>query len=317
MAGFFSSLGSGSRETNSLLDNLNNPWNATSSSGNGMFLYRNEEIYQKGLEIWQQQSCFQFHHQQNPSPAAALLGPTGSGMSSLASTRCMMRSAGTHGGLGSGGGVNCQDCGNQAKKDCAHLRCRTCCKSRGFDCPTHVRSTWVPAAKRRERQQQRLSSTTITTASTSDGSHQLQIGVKSGEDDQPQTTSQKRQRNNYLTSTGFEMGKNLPSELSSTAVFRCVRVHSTDNADEQIAYQTAVNVGGRLFKGVLYDQGPEGRYATPPPGGGKQISACNLMIGAATATQPENSLLESNAMYSPPISAFLAGTQFFPTTPRS
>ena len=33
------------------------------------------------------------------------------------------------------------------------MRCRTCCKSRGFDCATHIRSTWVPAAKRRERQQ--------------------------------------------------------------------------------------------------------------------------------------------------------------------
>ena len=59
------------------------------------------------------------------------------------------------GGLGGGGGgMNCQDCGNQAKKDCPHLRCRTCCKSRGFQCHTHVKSTWVPAAKRRERQQQ-------------------------------------------------------------------------------------------------------------------------------------------------------------------
>lgn len=51
------------------------------------------------------------------------------------------------------GGTNCQDCGNQAKKDCTHLRCRTCCKSRGFQCQTHVKSTWVPASKRRERQQ--------------------------------------------------------------------------------------------------------------------------------------------------------------------
>lgn len=34
------------------------------------------------------------------------------------------------------------------------MRCRTCCKSRGFDCQTHVKSTWVPAAKRRERQAQ-------------------------------------------------------------------------------------------------------------------------------------------------------------------
>ena len=42
----------------------------------------------------------------------------------------------------------------QVKLRLLHQRCRTCCKSRGFDCPTHVKSTWVPAAKRRERQQQ-------------------------------------------------------------------------------------------------------------------------------------------------------------------
>lgn len=46
----------------------------------------------------------------------------------------------------------CRDCGNRAKKECIHQRCRTCCKSRGYDCPTHEKSTWVPAAKRRERQ---------------------------------------------------------------------------------------------------------------------------------------------------------------------
>jgi LRP1 type putative zinc finger protein len=51
-------------------------------------------------------------------------------------------------------GISCQDCGNQAKKDCTHMRCRTCCKSRGFHCQTHVKSTWVPASRRRERQQQ-------------------------------------------------------------------------------------------------------------------------------------------------------------------
>ena len=48
--------------------------------------------------------------------------------------------------------ISCRDCGNQAKKDCTHMRCRTCCKSRGFDCSTHVRSTWIPVARRRERQ---------------------------------------------------------------------------------------------------------------------------------------------------------------------
>lgn len=123
--------------------------------GNSLFLYRNEEIYNKGFEIWPQ-----YHHQQqnlnsyysfgvgpsrirsfdiNDSDESSRLGLTVMRQSSLA---------------GGGGGMNCQDCGNQAKKDCVHLRCRTCCKSRGFPCQTHVKSTWVPAAKRRERQQQ-------------------------------------------------------------------------------------------------------------------------------------------------------------------
>jgi len=43
----------------------------------------------------------------------------------------------------------CQDCGNRAKRDCSYKRCRTCCKGRGFDCSTHVKSTWVPASLRR------------------------------------------------------------------------------------------------------------------------------------------------------------------------
>lgn len=56
--------------------------------------------------------------------------------------------------VGGGGSVSstCQDCGNQAKKDCTHRRCRTCCKSRGYECSTHLKSTWVPASRRRERQ---------------------------------------------------------------------------------------------------------------------------------------------------------------------
>ncbi|MCD7465721.1 hypothetical protein HAX54_001809 [Datura stramonium] len=45
----------------------------------------------------------------------------------------------------------CQDCGNQAKKDCSYLRCRTCCKSRGYECQTHVKSTWIPVSSRRPR----------------------------------------------------------------------------------------------------------------------------------------------------------------------
>lgn len=45
----------------------------------------------------------------------------------------------------------CRDCGNRAKKGCGYSRCRTCCKSRGYDCSTHVKSTWVPSSRRKDR----------------------------------------------------------------------------------------------------------------------------------------------------------------------
>lgn len=48
-------------------------------------------------------------------------------------------------------GSRCQDCGNQAKKECVYMRCRTCCKNKRFPCQTHVKSTWVPAYRRRQR----------------------------------------------------------------------------------------------------------------------------------------------------------------------
>lgn len=102
----------------------------------------------RGFELWQhhQRQQQQQHHLYSAASGSLLAfggsdDPIGQGPA-----RNAPRS--------SAGGMSCQDCGNQAKKDCAHMRCRTCCKSRGFHCPTHVKSTWVPAAKRRERQQQ-------------------------------------------------------------------------------------------------------------------------------------------------------------------
>lgn len=46
----------------------------------------------------------------------------------------------------------CHDCGNRAKKDCVFRRCRTCCKGRGYDCSTHLKSTWIPSTRRRDRE---------------------------------------------------------------------------------------------------------------------------------------------------------------------
>ncbi|KAI9180191.1 hypothetical protein LWI28_002138 [Acer negundo] len=64
------------------------------------------------------------------------------------------------GGGGGGGGssssssTRCADCGNQAKKNCVYMRCRTCCKRKDFQCPTHIKSTWIPAYRRRHHNNQ-------------------------------------------------------------------------------------------------------------------------------------------------------------------
>lgn len=58
------------------------------------------------------------------------------------------------GGIAGSFSSRCQDCGNQAKKECVYLRCRTCCRNKGFQCQTHVKSTWIPLYRRRQRPQQ-------------------------------------------------------------------------------------------------------------------------------------------------------------------
>ncbi|OMO75274.1 hypothetical protein COLO4_26213 [Corchorus olitorius] len=223
------------------------------------------------------------------------------------------------------GGMNCQDCGNQAKKDCSHLRCRTCCKSRGFQCQTHVKSTWVPAAKRRERQQQ--------LAALQQQQHQNQPQDQQQQQQQFRGENPKRQRENQgapslactrlsPSTSGLELGQ-FPPEVSSPAVFRCVKVSAVDDADEEFAYQTAVNIAGHVFKGILYDQGPESRYTTS---GGETSQPLNLITAAttaatttttpATSSNPGTTNMLDPSLYPAPLNAFIAGTQFFPP-PRS
>ncbi|WJX42221.1 hypothetical protein P8452_29477 [Trifolium repens] len=198
----------------------------------------------------------------------------------------------------SGGGMNCQDCGNQAKKDCTHLRCRTCCKSRGFHCQTHVKSTWVPASKRRERQQQHHLSMLQHFHCPKRHSH---------------THHQQQQQ-------GFELGQ-FPPEVSSPGVtFKCVRVSSLDGPDhDQCAYQTAVNIGGHVFRGILYDQGPSSLYTAPiihegSSGGGHHHQPQQLdFLTAATTATTTTGISFDPSLYSAPLNAFMAaaGTQFF------
>ncbi|XP_023511742.1 protein SHI RELATED SEQUENCE 1-like [Cucurbita pepo subsp. pepo] len=194
--------------------------------------------------------------------------------------------------------INCQDCGNQAKKDCSHLRCRTCCKSRGFHCQTHVKSTWVPATKRRERQLQRH-----------------QIVRQQSRLDRPDQTAP-------VDTPGLEVA-NFPAEFNSSAVFRCVKVSAIDDVEEQFAYQTSVNIGGRMFKGILYDQGPEstpnlstGGESSYCYGGEDDSQALELVIGASNGEWRSNKstpFMESS-LYPISINTFNSGTQNFPSS---
>ncbi|KAH0900668.1 hypothetical protein Bca4012_086434 [Brassica carinata] len=215
--------------------------------------------------------------------------------------------------------ISCRDCGNQAKKDCTHMRCRTCCKSRGFDCSTHVRSTWIPVARRRERQQQ-------VHMSTSGGSGSS-VPKRHRDATLPGTSSFRSPSD----SAGLEMGEAIfPPEVSSDALFQCVKMSGVDDEEDdgQYAYQTTVNIGGHLFKGILYDQGPESSYASggsggsdhqsSSAGGGNPINTPAIAGGGGGSStmfvDPNSSGYYSSnmaTMFVPP------GTQFYQNPPRS
>lgn len=231
----------------------------------------------------------------------------------------MMRQGGS--GVGT---ISCQDCGNQAKKDCSHMRCRTCCKSRGFDCPTHVKSTWVPASRRRERQQQ-------LAALQQQQQQQQQNPKRHRENPNPNpnpnpiiasSSSSLACTRLPTSSSGMELG-NFPAEVSSAAVFRCVRVSSVDDADDQYAYQTAVSIGGHVFKGILYDQGPEeaSHFVAPDSSSAGFQERSNLLTAPTSGGAPVVGSSSAAAaayfdpsLYPAPLNAFMAGTQFFTHT---
>ncbi|XP_071916530.1 protein EXPRESSION OF TERPENOIDS 1-like [Coffea arabica] len=377
MAGFFSLGGGGSSRGGSSSNQESSSHNNTTTNNQqhqpteinpeNWFLYKGDEY--KGFEIWHPQPQHQYHQPHNqpehhhfrhhnpslqdfyPSAGGGLdFGPSsshrgGGGGLNISSDEpsrsafVMMRS--------SGGGISCQDCGNQAKKDCAHMRCRTCCKSRGFQCSTHVKSTWVPAAKRRERQQQLASLQQQEQTQENQNQQQQQLQLHHGHSHRGENS--KRQKENRASSSlvctrlpsnssGFEVG-HFPAEVSTSAVFRCVRVSSIDENEDQYAYQTAVNIGGHVFKGILYDQGLESQYMTTESssGGGSGsttgVQQLNLITGtAATATSTGTTTVSGGggggggaaagspfldpSMYPAPLNSYMAGTQFFPP-PRS
>ncbi|KAL6523747.1 hypothetical protein OROGR_017350 [Orobanche gracilis] len=301
------------------------------------FSYRNEESQYKGFELWQPQPP-----PQQPQDFFQRGGAASAGLNQLqdlcASAGGLsvgpIRGSGFHisqehhqsprsnflmmTGSGSGGAISCQDCGNQAKKDCAHMRCRTCCKSRRFPCPTHVKSTWVSATKRRERQQQ--------LATTMQQQHERGATEREGggkrQRENPASASNSVVCTRKHTNTSGLGACHFPSEVSSEAVFRCVRVSPIDDAENHFAYQTAVNICGHIFKGILYDQGTESQYmaAGETSSGGGSVSAgrsgqqLNLIVGVSAASVNTSAAFPflDPSLNPAPIHSFTTGTQFFP-----
>ncbi|KAH7287496.1 hypothetical protein KP509_32G058400 [Ceratopteris richardii] len=219
--------------------------------------------------------------------------------------------------------IACHDCGNQAKKDCPHSRCRTCCKSRGFECSTHIRSTWVPAAKRRERQQAELAALAAgqpvpkskrarTLALAGAGSfgfhHQPNPSVSSfnsGSAGSPRNTSD---FNATMLPVAHpeDLYRALPQEVKAQAVFQCVRLTSVADCQDEYAYRAIVRIGGRIFRGLLHDQGASDQGNVSNAGvaelhlGGRSTPLNSALIDlAGIYGGPANTLLTKETMPGP------------------
>ncbi|XP_039008538.1 protein LATERAL ROOT PRIMORDIUM 1-like [Hibiscus syriacus] len=260
-----------------------------------------------GMQLWQNQNSSSsahylkkpssFPHNNNSSMNLIQTGGGGGGM------------GGESGGSSSSSGATCQDCGNQAKKDCSHRRCRTCCKSRGFDCPTHVKSTWIPAARRRERQLMTAAATTIgagSSASTS-GSKKPRLVTSQTTTTSHTSTSNNTPSRSFDTSSCHQdacFKESLPGHVRAPAVFKCVQVTAVDDGDNEYAYQAVVKIGGRVFKGFLYDQGIEGRDGIP------NISELHLGGGGRIAGSSSSPVLDQSEVYAAASSGFLGGSGY-------
>ncbi|KAF5742453.1 putative transcription factor [Tripterygium wilfordii] len=165
----------------------------------------------------------------------------------------------------------CTDCGNKAKKECKYGRCRTCCKSRGYDCSTHVKSTWIPASKRQERHQ--VGGGGGYSGSSSGGVKRSRI-VSSSQNVTTTTTSNSVSSNAAAppASLCFDTGsshqdpsfkQSLPGKVKAPAAFRCIRVTAISGEEAEVLYQATVNICGHVFKGFLYNQGVDEKQAYP------------------------------------------------------
>ncbi|KAI3797847.1 hypothetical protein L1987_33111 [Smallanthus sonchifolius] len=209
----------------------------------------------------------------------------------------------------SGSTMTCQDCGNQAKKDCSHRRCRTCCKSRGFDCATHVKSTWVPAARRRERQL--MTPTGAASVSSASTSGPKKPRLTSHTTTSHTSTSNTTPPRSFDTSSSHHkqdasFKESLPGQVRAPAVFKCVRVTAVDDGDDEYAYQASATISGHVFKGFLYDQGVETRDHTNFP----NFSELHLGGGRNVGGSSSSPLLDTSDVFASSGGGLLTGSTY-------
>lgn len=109
------------------------------------------------------------------------------------------------------------------------------------------------------------------------------------------------------------MEENLPAEMCFPAVFRRVGVSSTDNEVHECAYQTSVSIGGHVFAGILYDQGPD------PAGAGNYVAGESSSSAAAGLLQHPSFAARTTAPTTgtPPFLPFTNATSHFFHHPKS
>ncbi|CAL5201429.1 unnamed protein product [Lathyrus oleraceus] len=169
----------------------------------------------------------------------------------------------------------CHDCGNRAKKDCVYRRCRTCCKGRGYDCSTHLKSTWIPSTRRRDREGEIVSGGGGGGGGDGGGGEGCS-GVKRPKillgSSQNATATSHSSNSNGTTPKSFansschqdaSFKEALPGQVHAPAVFRCHRVTAIGNGEDEFAYLATVHISGHVFKGFLYDHGVDGKNPMP------------------------------------------------------
>ncbi|RDX61288.1 Protein LATERAL ROOT PRIMORDIUM 1, partial [Mucuna pruriens] len=215
-----------------------------------------------GIQFWQDQPPHQGHYLKKQHQQGLFnLDHDNASSGNLVQSSGGVTASGTN-----SGGTTCQDCGNQAKKDCSNRRCRTCCKSRGYDCPTHVKSTWVPAARRRERQLMATTAAVAGSSGSTSGTKKPRLIASQTTTTSHTSTSNTTPPRSFDTSSSHQdagFKESLPGQVRAPAVFKCVRVTAVEDGQDEYAYQAVVKIGGHVFKGFLYDQGVENRDVYP------------------------------------------------------